>query len=191
MSEPVIIFVTGPPCSGKSSIARSLAARLSLPYLNKDAIKVSLYQSLGWCDPAMARRANEATYPLLFLFAETLLRAGQSFIIESNFRPTTMNAQIGGLLARHGARALQIHCSAPVPELMRRFRTRWARGHRHPGHADDLHASAVKADLCRGVYGALDLAGPLLELDTGDWDTVHLDEIEAWIKSEELKSHGI
>jgi len=194
MSEPIVLLVTGPPCSGKSSIARSLAARLVLPYLNKDAIKVSLYKSLDWRNPAMARGANEATYPLLFLFAEALLQAGQSFIMESNFRPAAMNARIRGLLARHGARALQIHCSAPVPVLMGRFRVRWTKGHRHPGHADNVHAPAIEANLRRGVYGALNLEGPLLALDTGDLDAVPLDEIEAWVRSKEQRvrsTHGI
>jgi len=182
MAETPVIIITGPPCSGKSGIARELASRLRLPYVNKDDIKESLYDSLGWRNDEEAQRANDATYPLLFTFARALLEAGCSFIVESNFRPATMNNALRALLAPHCALVLQVHCTAPVPVLMERFRARWAAGKRHPGHADGRHDATIERNLRQGVYGILHTDGPLLQLDTSDWDAVDVTDIVTWVR---------
>ncbi|MER6099393.1 AAA family ATPase [Streptomyces sp. NPDC001728] len=44
--------VSGPPASGKSTLAHALTARLGLPLVDKDVILESLYDSLGVGDQA-------------------------------------------------------------------------------------------------------------------------------------------
>jgi predicted kinase len=43
----MFVVVTGPPASGKSTLARALAAHLGLPLIAKDAIKEALMDTLG------------------------------------------------------------------------------------------------------------------------------------------------
>jgi predicted kinase len=56
---PLVVVVTGPPASGKSTIARELADALAAPLIAKDPIKETLFDSLGTGDPAWSR--NETT----------------------------------------------------------------------------------------------------------------------------------
>lgn len=50
MSEsetPLLLVVSGPPASGKTSIAEELAARLRIPFISKDTFKERLYEAFG------------------------------------------------------------------------------------------------------------------------------------------------
>ncbi len=47
--------MTGPPASGKSTIARDLALELRSPFLSKDELKERLYEVLGSGDELEAR----------------------------------------------------------------------------------------------------------------------------------------
>ncbi len=85
MHKPFIIIVTGAPCTGKTTLAQWLADQLHLPLLCKDAIKELLFDELGWSDRAWSRKLGKASITLLFSLIEVQLRAGQSFIAESNF----------------------------------------------------------------------------------------------------------
>jgi molybdopterin-guanine dinucleotide biosynthesis protein len=42
-----LVLVTGPPASGKTTLARPLASYLGLPLLGKDTIKEALFDALG------------------------------------------------------------------------------------------------------------------------------------------------
>ncbi len=172
MSSPLLIIVTGPPASGKSSIARRIAARYRLPNVNKDGIKETLFDTLGWRNRRLSPRLNQATRSLLFYFADVLLAAGQPLVLESNFRPARDEQAFRRLAEKHPFRPLQVHCDAPVEYLVRRFHSRWQAGRRHPGHADDLTAGEVTQDIRSGQFGPLDIGGTLIQLNTGDFEAL-------------------
>jgi 2-phosphoglycerate kinase len=48
--KPMVIVITGPPCAGKTTIARRVAERFSLPWMGKDMVKELLFDALGWQD---------------------------------------------------------------------------------------------------------------------------------------------
>jgi 2-phosphoglycerate kinase len=47
MKNPALILVSGAPGTGKTTVANALATRLQIPTVSKDAIKESLFESLG------------------------------------------------------------------------------------------------------------------------------------------------
>jgi predicted kinase len=50
MQKPTLILVSGAPGAGKTTIAARLSRNLRMPMVSKDAVKESLFDSLGWSD---------------------------------------------------------------------------------------------------------------------------------------------
>ena len=80
----VVVLVTGPPASGKSTLAQELASRLELPYLSKDEVKEKLYDVFG-SGPELEPLAERAAIAILLRVADSELRVGVSLLLESNF----------------------------------------------------------------------------------------------------------
>jgi predicted kinase len=155
---PLLIVVTGMPSSGKTTVAEGLVHRLRLPLIAKDAIKESLYDSLGAADVATSARLGRAAYALIFTLARAFLDSGASLVIEANF----FRDQEPEFTALPAHRLVQLHCQAPLAVLSERYANR----SRHAGHHDAEKIRELPARFESGVHDALNLPGDLIELDT-------------------------
>jgi predicted kinase len=173
--RPLVVIVTGPPASGKSSIAESIAEGLPAPLLAKDPIKEALFDALGTGDPAWSKKLGLATYAILFRALEQEVRAGRSCVLEANFDHAEASAQLAALQLRTPFRALQIVCAASREALLERFVAR--SDSRHPGHIDDERLEDVEESIDAGRWRALELQGELIEVDTTDWSAVDVDAL--------------
>lgn len=173
-----IVVITGPPASGKSTLAAMLSERLHLPLIAKDPIKERLYDSFGTGDREWSRHLGRATYPLLYLFLGAQLGAGRPAIVDGSFGPAEANAAFADLHARWPFAALQLHCSAPADVLLERYADRAA--NRHPGHLDGAIIDEVRAGLEEGRWKPLDLPGRhLVRVDTTSLEALDLDGVVA------------
>jgi predicted kinase len=156
-----LVVVTGPPASGKSSIARELAERLRIPFLSKDEIKERLYDELGSGEEREDALERAAT-AILYSVARSNLKVGVSVLVESNFDRETDTAPLRDLATR----IVQVHCGGDPDELARHFAERSARGDRHPGHDDDPQdAEELRHKIESGHWDPLDLPGELIRVD--------------------------
>jgi len=151
-----LIIILGCPASGKTTLARRLAAELSVPILSKDDIKEALFDVLGFSDRERSRRLSEACFAAQLRMAETQLDAGLSCLLEGNWRA----GHAAGVLeaqARSGARTAQVWCHASTAVILRRFEARV----RHPGHLDAAGGLAEEVKQTAGLPPAfLDIGGP-------------------------------
>jgi predicted kinase len=153
---PRLVVVTGPPASGKTTLARAIADELGWPLLAKDQIKETLFETLGIGDRDWSHRLGAASMELLTRLVRGQLEAGRSVVAEANFRWP-------GELPE--CRVVQVFCDAPPDVLLERIRSR----RRHPGHLEDdpEHLAAVEESL-RTEYAPLQLVGALLRYTVGD-----------------------
>ncbi len=192
---PVLVVVSGPPCTGKTTLARQIAAEFGLPFYYKDGLKETLCDALGCGDIAWSRRLSGACMELLYHIARTELAVGRSLGIEANFRPDLAAQRYHDLCAMFACRPIEVHCTADAQVTVQRFRRRGASGARHPGHHDAEMAATVAKNIMSGVYGPLELGGPLLRIDTSDWSAVDsvglLIQIADWLGESPTSQRGI
>lgn len=183
--RPLLVIVSGPPGAGKTTLARRLGPVLGTPVIAKDDIKESLFASLGWSDRAWSRKLGSATWGLLFLLVDRFMEAGTSVLLESNFDRGLHAEHLSELARRHGAVLAEVHCTADVETLSRRYRERETSGERHPGHEgvgykhDD---AGFAAEIAERRHVPLGVATVTVEVDTTSPEQVILDDIVARIR---------
>ena len=150
-----IVYISGRPGAGKSSLAFPLAAELGYSLVTKDLVKEALHDALhvpggGEIDLAWSRRLGAASFAMLWTLAA---RAGD-MVIEANFQPHSDEAlgQLRGL----GGRTVEVHCACPAEVAHARYNAR----SRHEVHQGTRPLSAMeKYDRPVGI-------GPLITVDT-------------------------
>lgn len=177
MTIPTLIIITGLPCTGKTTLGEDLARSLRLPFLHKDGIKELLFDTIGWQDRPWSRRLSAASYGLLFYLAQTLLTAGRSLIVEANFDANAHTAEFVKIKDNCAYTPLQILCYAEGNVLRQRFARRSAEGGRHPGHVDAVLNAELESMLLGGRALPLAIGGRLVELDTTDFNRLHMAEL--------------
>lgn len=171
-----LLIVTGLPCTGKSTVARRLAARYRYPLLAKDMVKEALFESLGTGDRDWSRRLSGASFAVLFACMERVIAAGGSAIVEGNFRPEHAPF-FERVRNAYGVRLAQILCGGDGAALVQRFESRVRRRSRHPGHVDALALDELRDTLRRGFAEPLALECPTLRFDSTAQGATRLDAL--------------
>ena len=181
----LLLIVLGPPATGKTTLARRLAADLSLPLMTKDTIKEMLYETLGCEDVEESRRLGYASIMLLLQFAEAQVAARRSCVIECNFRARWNTEHFLALKERHPYEPVQVLCRADYPVLADRIRRRAETGERHPGHLDAVRE--FDAEMLRDQCEPLAIGGRVIEVDTTDFEAVDYEGVLAEIRTFDSK----
>jgi predicted kinase len=171
------VSVTGLPGTGKTTLGRRLAMDPRLPFLYKDGIKETLFESLGWSDREWSRRLGLASYDLLYHFLGVELEAGRSLVVESNFSAKYDTPRFLALKERHGFEPFQILFHAAGDVVLERFHLRASSADRHPDHVEGANMAEFEPILRQSRAEPLEIGGTLVEVDTTNCAHVNYDAL--------------
>ena len=153
--EAVYVVVSGPPASGKSTLAPVLARELGLPLVAKDTIKDALMSVLPVPDVEASRQLGRAAVAAMLAVATD---SPIGAVIESNFYRSVAVQSIRELPGT----VVEVFCRCPKAVALERYRGR--AGSRHTGHFDgDRHVDELWNDEVAEPVAA---GWPLLEVNT-------------------------
>ena len=172
--SPLLVIVSGPPATGKTTLGKQLGADLLLPFVHKDGIKETLFDRMGSRDREWSRTLGLVSYDLLYSFVEAQLAAQKPCIIESNFSPIHAAPVFAALREKYGFTPFQILCQCDGNVLFDRFVARSLSGTRHPGHNDDLAHTEFAPVLRAGKMEPIlmEPPGEIVTMDTTDFTRV-------------------
>ena len=79
-----IIVLAGMPAAGKSTTAAAIAGEFHLPIIEKDKLKESLFDVLGFENYGQKRNLDHAANALLLSVAESMIRSMFLFLSHQN-----------------------------------------------------------------------------------------------------------
>ena len=173
VNKPILIIVSGPPSTGKTTLAKAISQEFTLPLITKDNLKELLFDNIGWKDRDWSKRLGQASFALLHYFLDSLMVTGQPVIIEGNFKTEFESAEINSRLQKFDYSAIQIMCQSNGQILFDRFQKRSESGQRHPGHCDTGNYEEFKNDLLKGKYEPLSINSPVIIFDSTDLNNLN------------------
>jgi len=137
---PALIVVSGPPGSGKTTLAHEIARAIGCPAICRDEIKEGMAHATPGFVPGPGDDLTMRTLPAFFGVLELLLTAGVTTVAEAAFQDRVWRLRLAPLLPL--ARLRIVHCTADPVVAFQRIVRRGAGGgvraaHADPGPADE------------------------------------------------------
>jgi adenylate kinase family enzyme len=168
-----VVFVTGIPGAGKTTMSRALSRALTLPLLSKDAVKESLFDVLGVRDREWSLQLGAAANNVLWA---VLADCSAGAVVDMWLDPIR-DAGIAqqGLAQAHVETAYEIICDCPAELAVQRYTGRV----RHPGHLPPDQATLQRIHDSSVLMTPLGI-GPTKHIDTTG--PVDIPELVRWLR---------
>ena len=153
--DALFVVVSGPPASGKSTLAPALATELGLALIAKDTIKDALMSVLPVPDVEASRQLGRASVVAMLAVAA---QAPLGAVIESTFH---RSRALDDLRRLPGA-VVEVFCRCDARVARARYQARAES--RHAGHFDSIRTveELWNDEVAKPVAGGW----PLMEVDT-------------------------
>ena len=152
---PMFVVVSGPPSSGKSTIARPLAQQVGLPLVGKDTIKEALLSTMEVADVDASRMVGRAAVAAMFAVAAESPRGA---VLDCNLHRSLAVTDLRALPGQ----VVEVFCRCDRAIALDRYRVRAA--DRAPGHFDaDRGAEDIWHD---DITEPVAAGWPVIEVDT-------------------------
>ena len=179
MNKQRVVLVNGMPATGKTTIGKSIAQELAVPFICKDDIKELLFDNVGVGDREWSRKIGSVSFVLMYYVIEKLLQSGQSFVVETNFDNKFADPKWRELIEKFDFELHQVFCRTSSEIRKQRFIQRNEQGERHSGHVDHCNYDSAGSDVI-----PIRCSHRLIEVDTDRFEDVNVESIVQQIISD-------
>jgi len=178
-SRPTLVVVSGPPGSGKTTLAHEVARALGCPAICRDEIKEGMAHATPGFMPGPGDDLTMRTLPAFFGVLELLLTAGVTIVAEAAFQDRIWRPRLAPLLPL--ARFRIVHCAVDPEVAFQRVVRRGARQRSGTAHADPGLADAPDYVRRHLAFDRVSLDAPWIEVDTTSGYRPGIDRVVAFI----------
>jgi predicted kinase len=181
LAPPLLVVVSGPPGSGTTTLAHTLARAIPCPAICRDEIKEGLVHAEPDYRPgrgdAMAHRTLDAFFGVL----SYLVDAGVSLVAEASFQHRVWEPGLGPLLDK--ARIRIVHCRVEAAVARERMARRVAETPaRRAVHGDpSVDEPFERFEAAFESFESIGLPVPSMEVDTTNGYEPTVDEIVGFV----------
>lgn len=183
MGAPTLIVVSGPPGSGKTTLAHAIARAIPCPAICRDEIKEGIVHAEDPSyTPALGDHVTHRTFETFFSVLRLLLSSGVTVVAEAAFQHRLWAPQLEPMLELATFRI--VHCNAPASVARDRIARRSTENPRvRASHPDAGFLRALDdGTIALEDFDPIALVAPSLQVDTTDGYDPGLDEIVAFIE---------
>jgi predicted kinase len=161
---PTLIVVSGPPGSGKTTLAHKLAAAIGCPAICRDEIKEGMAHATPGFTAGPGDELTQRTLPVFFGMLNLLVRAGVTTVAEAAFQDHVWRPRLEPL--RGLVRLRVVHCTAGAEVALARMERREQEDPRRRVHRDPR--TAAEREAAHRAFRPVRIDAPALEVDTTD-----------------------
>lgn len=178
--RPTLAVVSGPPATGKTTLARALAQHLGCPAILRDEIKQGMVMNCPGHDADGDDPLNIPALEAFFATIAVLLRAGTTVVAEAAFQDRLWRPGLEPLTEFADLRI--IRCTTPAPTITKRITDRAHTDSHRVAHGD----KTLLADMEAGIYDPdqfvpISLTAPNLLVDTSNGYAPGMEEIRRFV----------
>jgi predicted kinase len=162
---PTLIVVSGPPGSGKTTLAHHLAAAIGCPAICRDEIKEGMAHATPGFIAAPGDELTQRTLPVFFGMLNLLVRAGVTTVAEAAFQDHVWRPRLEPLRGLVQLRV--VHCTVAPDVAAARIIRREQDDPRRRVHASHLRDQAER-EASHLAFRPVRIDAPALDVDTED-----------------------
>ncbi|WP_020388185.1 AAA family ATPase [Kribbella catacumbae] len=178
-AKPMLIVVSGPPGSGKTTLAHQVAAAVGCPAICRDEIKEGMAHATPGFVPGPGDPLTMRTLATFFDILGLLIGRGTTVVAEAAFQDRIWRPGLTPFLGLADVRI--VHCTVSAEVAQARIATRAAENTLRKAH-EDGHRSADTWRRGHDAFDPIALAVPTLTVDTTDGYQPGLPEVVQFLR---------